>query len=368
MNLERDCSVLIVDDDDDTCENLRQILELDGYLVTIANSASFARDARPWSDFFAVILDCRLPDGSADELLPEIKAESPDTAVIIITGFADIEGSIKAVRNRAEDFFLKPLDVDILRDSLAQIMRARLAEKRAADAERLALIGQMMAGIAHESRNAIQRIQNGVDILRLDISDSELVSEIAKIENANTDLKSMLEDIRDFAAPIVLHRKTIELSLVWRQAWDNLLCVGNCENAKLDEKLNGCDVRVAVDAFRFQQAFRNIFENAFAACAACEIDPIIQIDCSVIELPQRALATLGNNAGAALRIAIRDNGPGFENAHAAKILEPFFTTKQKGTGLGMSIVKRTIEAHGGSVTVGNRQFRGAEVVVTLPCE
>jgi len=68
----------------------------------------------------------------------------------------------------------------------------------------------------------------------------------------------------------------------------------------------------------------------------------------------------------ALRIAVRDNGPGLSPEQRQRIFDPFFTTKTKGTGLGMAIAKRIIDAHGGRIAVGNVAGPGAEILLTLP--
>ncbi len=67
----------------------------------------------------------------------------------------------------------------------------------------------------------------------------------------------------------------------------------------------------------------------------------------------------------ALRVAVRDNGPGLTEEQRRRIFEPFYTTKAHGTGLGMAIARRIIEAHGGTIAVGGAG-PGAEFVITLP--
>src|SRR5262249_15488214 len=90
--------VLVVDDDADTRANLSDILELDGHEVEMAGTAAEVRARRDWSSLAAVILDRKLPDGSAEELLPRLRHLAPDTAVLIVTGYADLQGAIAALR------------------------------------------------------------------------------------------------------------------------------------------------------------------------------------------------------------------------------------------------------------------------------
>ena len=119
------------------------------------------------------------------------------------------------------------------------------------------------------------------------------------------------------------------------------------------EETDGLDLHCKVDQFRLGQVFRNILENALAACP----DPVeINVLCSRAEI----------NGQPAVRIAFRDNGTGLNPEQEQRIFDPFFTTKTKGTGLGMAIAKRIVEAHGGHIAVGADVNRGAEILITLP--
>src|SRR5262249_2160943 len=109
------------------------------------------------------------------------------------------------------------------------------------------------------------------------------------------------------------------------------------------------------DAVALGQVLRNILENSLAACA----DPtVITVEWSETVLEGRV----------ALRLVIRDNGPGLSPEARQRIFEPFFTTKTHGTGLGMAISKRIVEAHYGQIAVGSNGASGAEIVLTLPRE
>ena len=121
----------------------------------------------------------------------------------------------------------------------------------------------------------------------------------------------------------------------------------------LREALETPDVVGMVDPFRMEQVFRNILDNALAACP----DPV------AIEI--RASESRADGAPV-LRIAVRDNGPGLNREQRQRIFDSFYTTKTKGTGLGMAIVKRIVEAHGGQIGLGENHGPGAEIVLTLP--
>ncbi|HUE17692.1 MAG TPA: response regulator, partial [Planctomycetaceae bacterium] len=85
MLVEASPRLLVVEDDDDTQSNLRDILELDGYVVDAVATLEQARQ-KDWHEFFAFVLDHRLPDGTAEELLPEIRDAAPSAGILIVTG------------------------------------------------------------------------------------------------------------------------------------------------------------------------------------------------------------------------------------------------------------------------------------------
>jgi signal transduction histidine kinase len=122
--------VLVIEDDADTRANLRDILELDQYEVETAGTAAEALNRHTWSRFTAIILDRKLPDGTAKDLLPRLRQLAPGAAIIIATGYGDVEGAITALRLGAADYILKPINADELRARLGHLAeRARAAEQ-----------------------------------------------------------------------------------------------------------------------------------------------------------------------------------------------------------------------------------------------
>jgi signal transduction histidine kinase len=347
--------ILAVEDDRDTLANLRDILELDGYQVTCAGSIQEASDRLLRSDFAVILLDRRLPDGTADAVLPLIRAAAPRAAVIVLTGYADMDGIIAAMRSGAADYLLKPINPDLLRAAIARVLKAQEMEARALQSERLAAIGQMMTVLTHESGNALARSQLLLESLAEEVHNRpEALELIGELRKAQADLHRLYEEVRNFAAPIRLDRAPCDLGAVWRQAWTNVLAArGQPKGAALAEHTSGLDLICDVDSFRLTQVFRNLFENALAACP----EPArVEVNCAAASLDGRP----------ALQLRVRDNGPGLSPEQRQKVFAPFYTTKKKGTGLGMAIAKRIVEAHGGELTIGDGAAPGAEFIITLP--
>ncbi|HYT88869.1 MAG TPA: ATP-binding protein, partial [Gemmataceae bacterium] len=175
---------------------------------------------------------------------------------------------------------------------------------------------------------------------------------VRRVQQAHTDLGRLFEDVRCYAGPMNLEIERCTLADVWRAAWDHLAEHRAGRAAQLVE-LSGLDAECEADAFRLEQVFRNIFDNSLAAC----LDPVrIEVRCALKMLARRE----------AWSVSIHDNGPGLNEEQRTKIFEPFYTTKPKGTGLGMAIARRVIEAHAGQLQLGSEEPPGTELVIVLP--
>jgi signal transduction histidine kinase len=351
MPVEASPRLLVVEDDHDTQSNLRDILELDGYDVEAVATLEQARQ-KDWHDYFAFVLDHRLPDGTGEDLLPQIRDAAPSAGILIVTGCADLGGTISALRQGVDDYILKPIDADALRASLIRIRKLREARDRLIQAERLAAIGQMVSGIAHESRNFLQKISAAVESLQSKGAwDPDDSADLASIRRGCDGLTRLLNDLREYAAPITLDRCRCDVANVWRSAWKSLSHQHAGKDATLIECLDSESAWASIDHFRIEQVFRNLFENALAACPG----------------PARITVRSENRApDGMLRITVSDNGPGLKAAQPSSVFEPFFTTKTQGTGLGLSIVRRIIEAHGGTIRARNGAKEGAAFELELP--
>jgi PAS domain S-box-containing protein len=227
------------------------------------------------------------------------------------------------------------------------------AEQRALQAQRLAVIGQTMAGLAHESRNALQRSQSGLEMLGWLVQDRPRAVELlARVQKAQDDLLRLYEDVRSYAAPVHLRPEPVNLAELWREAWAQAVLLRPECDAKLLEETPGPDPGCDADRFHLVAVFRNLFDNSLAACP-----PPVRVTVTWTE------SWLGDRP--ALRVAVRDNGPGLNAEQRQNLFQPFYTTKVRGTGLGLAIVKRIIEAHGGRIALGDVPS-GTEIVITLP--
>jgi len=265
-----------------------------------------------------------------------------------------LEATLRAEREREEEALRRAYD------ELEQRVEERTAELMAAQAtalqaERLAAIGQVAAGLSHESRNALQRGQACLSLLALEVEDRpNALALVRRSQKAQDDLRHLYEDVREYAAPIHIEPRPCDLAQVWREAWADLGRSSDQAPAELREDTGGLDLRCPADPFQVKQVFHNLLDNALDAGGR---PVVISIRCSAAEIA----------GGPAVRVAVRDSGPGFAAEQRSRLFEPFYTTKARGTGLGLNICRRIVEAHGGTIAAGENTTGGAEVVVTLPC-
>jgi len=236
---------------------------------------------------------------------------------------------------------------------VADITELRDAQAKLVQAERLAAIGQMVTGLAHESRNALQRARGCLDLLELDLEHKEeQLDLIVRIRRSLGDLQHNYEEVRQYAAPIILRRDVCYLYSLIELSFDNLLCEFLTGSHRLIIEQRD-ETEIVCDAHRMTHVFRNLIENAIAAKPS--------------GVTIRVSITDRDVSGQSVRhVEIADDGAGMSEATLVKTFEPFFTTKQTGTGLGLPICERILDAHGGEISIRSIPQTGTMVVLKLP--
>ncbi len=290
------------------------------------------------------------------------------------TGKAAIIGVGRQVLGKRKDGSLIPVDLAVSevkigeRTIFAGIMRdmterqqteaeLRTAQQKLIQSERLAAIGQMMTGLAHESRNALQRSRACLDMLSLDLEFApEQQDLVRRSRSALVELQTLYEEVRNYASPIQLERSRQNIQRLCNETWGNLLDQWRTLRVQLVLRCDPCP-DVHCDRHRIVQVIRNILENALSVAPS---NSKIFVDCCMIQ----------GESGPRVQVRIADQGSGLNEEQRSRIFEPFYTTKTKGTGLGMAICQRIIEAHGGQIFVAepssNEDKLGAEIVFDLP--
>ena len=248
---------------------------------------------------------------------------------------------------------LLDLDLALISAAYAAELQER-QQKQAKQDERLATIGQMITGLAHEARNALQRLRASTESLELDLEDQPATHpDLHRLSVAQDDLTRLFTEVQNYAAPLALERERVEVSHIAQQAWESLDRQRQGRDAQLKMNIPADLNHGEYDAFRLQQVFRNFFENSLAACK----DP------AILEVTAQPQMIDGQSF---VEFRVQDNGPGLSESARLHVFDPFFTTKTKGTGLGMAIALRIVDAHGGRLQLGPAGSTGADFRLLLP--
>jgi signal transduction histidine kinase len=236
-----------------------------------------------------------------------------------------------------------------LRHSYAEL---RLVQNELLTKKQLAAVGELAAAIAHEVRNPLAVIVNAVAGLRRSaVRDEDRTMLLGIVDEEAARLNRLVTDLLRFARPVSVKRSPVSLLELANRSRSSAMLDGHQIAVSMDEdpELH----TVWVDPSLFRLVFDNLVENA---CQAMKGGGTVQI---VVHRGQL-------RGGPAVRIEIADSGQGMEQGVRERALDPFFTTRPSGTGLGLPIVHRIVEAHGGEIHLESEEGQGTTVTLLLP--
>ena len=255
------------------------------------------------------------------------------------------------IRNEQQDV----IGVSILLTDLTNI---RVLEREMADRQRLADLGGMAAGLAHQLRNSIAAILGYGKMLRREASGRAKETDWADaIVQETMETSDMVTRFLEFARPLEGDRSTVELMEVLGDAIEVCRPVLLQHGTRVIEPTvhSRADHRIEGDALLLKQVFVNLLQNAAEAAGP---EGVVHIEAD------ERLADDGANRRVVVRV--RDNGPGIPDDVRADLFQPFFTTKETGTGLGLALAKKIITHHGGSLCLLHSGPTGTVFEVSLP--
>ena len=219
--------------------------------------------------------------------------------------------------------------------------------------ERLASLGQMAAGVAHEIRNPLGGIGLYASLLDRDLADRPAEREIVrKLSAGIRNVDSIVNDILAFAGDGEPSPRDVSLERVLEGTLAQTNPRAEMLHVKVAVDSALLDVKLFCDGAQIERALINLILNAVDAAG---------------ENGQVNLRLhLANTGDGLVGIAVEDDGPGVESEDLHRVFDPFFTTKDSGTGLGLAIVHRIAESNGGYVRVENRTGGGARFVLFVP--
>ncbi|MEH6625634.1 MAG: ATP-binding protein [Motiliproteus sp.] len=408
----RDITVLIVDDEPAILASISKVLS-PYYQVLAANSGSrallvAASETRP----DLILLDVLMPEMDGYAVLNRLKADpaTRDIPVIFVTVTESAEDETKGLELGAVDYITKPINPSIL---LARV-KAQLMLKQARDflhdkndyleaelarriktldeahdqllqSEKMAAIGQLTAGVAHEINNPVGYVNSNLNTLNDYIGDIfQFVDACVQLEGS--DLEEIRQRIADQYKHLDIDYLKEDLSSIIKESSEGLRRVKEIvHNLKDFSRIDKVD-REEIDLHQCLDSTINIVWNElkYHVELVKEYGELPLVTCRPSQLGQVFLNLLVNAShaiegkgtitlrtgtqGSDVWVEVTDNGKGIDTEHLNRIFDPFFTTKKvgKGTGLGLSIAYGIVEKHQGQIEVSSEVGKGSSFRVTIP--
>ena len=371
---QRSLRVLMVEDSLDDAELVRYELERGGYRVIservdTREDMAAALERTRWD---IVLSDYAMPQFSGLDALALVKAKGLDLPFIIVSGTIGEDSAVAAMRSGAHDYVLKqslarlcPALERELREAAVRVERKKMQEQLLIS-DRMASVGTLAAGVAHELNNPLAALIANLDALGRDMAEltvasqlgdglRELFSELRDARESAERMRHIVRDLKLFSrvtdderrGPVDVHR-VLESSL--RMAHNEIR-----HRARLVKSYAKVPLVLANEA-KLGQVFLNLLVNAAQAIPEGQA-----------EHNQIRIGTSHSNDGKVV-IEVMDSGSGIAPEHLSKIFDAFFTTKAigVGTGLGLSICHRIVRALGGELEVESELGSGSAFRVSLP--
>jgi signal transduction histidine kinase len=264
-----------------------------------------------------------------------------------------------SLKEKTDELVRAKEELEKLNRNLENRVEARTRELKAAQdelikKERLAAIGQMASVVGHEIRNPLAVINNSIYYVKTKLSangvevDAKIGKHISIIESEIQQANGIISEILTFARTRELKPEIKSLNLFLEDILSTYPFPGNIQVLK---EFCTEDPMVMIDPEEMKQALRNIIGNAIEAMTAGGV---------------LKAATLIVSPQDWVRIDISDTGPGIPKDVRERIFTPFYTTKARGTGLGLAVVKKVIDRHKGKVDVASEVGQGTTFQLYLP--
>jgi len=368
--MDKSFKILIVDDNVDLASNLQDVFNEEGYGTRVAHDGQTAvalcHDIKPE----LAIIDFKLPDITGLDLINKLADISSDILYVIITGYASIDSAINAIKQKnIIAYETKPLDTERFLALIRQIFERRQAERelkeseekrrelerKAQQASRLASVGEMASGIAHEINNPLTGVVGFSNLLgqREDLP-VDVKAQLKIINTGANRIADIVKRMLTFARQQKPERKLANIN----EVIENCLALRKYEletsNIKLMRHFDPELPLTVVDAGQLQDVFMNIIVNAEKAMKQAHEGGKLNIRTETVS--------------DMIRISITDDGPGIAEENLDKIFNPFFTTREvgEGTGLGLSLSYGIIQEHHGKIYAASELGKGTTFIVELP--
>ncbi|MCA8998002.1 MAG: hypothetical protein KDA80_13480 [Planctomycetaceae bacterium] len=288
--------------------------------------------ARAWQK---QIIELSVSVDSATGTLSEVTKVAPIDRPRDATDLTQVQAAAELLSNRVGEV----------------VKRLRNAEQESLRQSQLAALGQLAAGLAHELRNPLTAIQTLVETAQADPDDGALDERDLQVIHQELErLDQTLQAFLDYARPPQLVRRQADIREVVSDTVRLLSARASKQGIQLQTDFAETLGDVEVDPKQIRQVLLNLLLNSLDA----------------IGEEGTVTVSVTPHSETGIQIRVQDDGPGLSPEIQERLFEPFASTKPSGTGLGLTVCRRIIESHGGTITAGNHADGGAEFVITLP--
>jgi signal transduction histidine kinase len=381
-------TILVVDDEASILELVSIILGSRGYHVLKANDAQTALALVQEHAPALVLLDYMMPEMDGLTTLKHLRAEHPDSYVIMFTGKGNEEIAVELMKAGASDYMLKPFNNQNLIDRIENVIRIRNVEIRnreliaeremliqeikawnlqleeriliesealhkahaeVVQSQKLATLGYLAAGMAHEIRNPLNSIALFTQLIKDGLNDPETLEYVDKILKEVDRVDATLRNLLDTARRPQYELRDIQIDNLVQETLDRFKPQTTIHRIEIIYDLKTVPPPLRADPAEIEQIFTNLFLNA------------------IHEMPDGGkLEVVLDHEEPFLTVLISDTGNGIPKENLPNIFDPFFTTKSKGTGMGLSVVLRIVKNYGGKIEVTKSDSSGTSFLIHLP--
>ena len=380
--------VLIIDDEKVILDLTSIILKNRGYTVFTAVDAPSGFGIIESSQPELVLLDYMMPDMDGLTALKEIRRRFPDTYVIMFTGKGSEEIAVELMKAGASDYILKPFNNQDLADRIENVLKirgielknrellreremllaeieawnleleARVHEKSEAlqraqaeivQSEKLATLGYLSAGMAHEIRNPLISISLFVQLIKSGMEDPEKLDYVEKILKEIDRIDGILRKLLDASKRPKFEIKEVLIDQVIDSTLDVFNPQIDLHKIKVERDYQTIPPAIKADPSELEQIFTNLFLNSINEMSS-----------------SGTLRVQLNHDDKYIIIRVSDTGKGIPPENIPYVFDPFFTTNSRGTGLGLSVVLRIVKNYKGKIEVEKSDAGGTTFCVRLP--
>ncbi|MFC1890323.1 ATP-binding protein [Thermodesulfobacteriota bacterium] len=361
--------LLYVDDEHDNLEAFTD--EFDQYFnIHTADSGASGLDVIEEKPIAIILADQRMPTMAGIEFLKRVRQKAPNIIRILITAYSDIEVVIEAINlGQVYRYISKPWEHDELRHTIMRCIDHYHAEreverltierienvKKMEHASKLAAIGRLAAGVAHEIRNPLVSIQTFFDLLPQKRDDDDFCTNFLSLVKGEVNrIRNLITNLLTFAKPGEFRPKPTDINGVLEATVELIQNQARKSNVEIERNYYQDLPKILLDSEQMRQVFMNLIFNGIQAI---ENEGRIQVETS--------LAGSGEADGF-VTIKISDDGTGIAEEMQSSLFDPFFTTRDEGSGLGLAIVKQILNNHRGAITVDSRPGHGTTFTMSMP--